>query len=155
MYQKYNSIFDLKTKRILKGFHFSFSFSKFVLLWNQKTNYTFGTRIEENYLNFVFHIEVKIKSNQKIFEFRFEIYQKHEVTLDHARINFLKRQLLIGVLWKKCSWKFRKIHSKISVLETQAQVFSCEICEIFQSSFSIENLWIVGSVFSVTGFWFR
>ena len=39
-----------------------------------------------------------MESNLKIFEFRFEIYQKHEVTLDHARINFLKRQLLIGVL---------------------------------------------------------
>ena len=34
-----------------------------------------------NYLNFVFLIEVKANSKYKIFEFRFSIYQKHEMAL--------------------------------------------------------------------------
>ena len=34
-----------------------------------------------SYLNFAFLIEVKTKSNSRIFEFRFSIYQKHEIAL--------------------------------------------------------------------------
>ena len=30
--------------------------------------------------------------------------------------------------------------------ETLAQVFSCEFCEIFKSTFSIEHLWVTASV---------
>ena len=57
-----------------------------------------------NYLNFVFLIEVKAKSKYWIFEFRFSIYQKHEMALwvhrfiwipnlDHSfLINALKQQ---------------------------------------------------------------
>ena len=56
-------------------------FSKFVLFLNQKTNYPFGTRIAVNYLNFVFPIEIKAKSKYRIFEFRFSVYQKHEMAL--------------------------------------------------------------------------
>ena len=37
-------------------------------------------KIVVNYLNFVFHIEVKTRSNH-IFEFCFSIYQKHETVL--------------------------------------------------------------------------
>ena len=38
-------------------------------------------KIVVNYLNFVFHVEVKIKSNYKILNFIFAIYQKHEMEL--------------------------------------------------------------------------
>ena len=34
-----------------------------------------------NYLNFVFLIEAKAKSKYRIFEFRFSVYQKHEMAL--------------------------------------------------------------------------
>ena len=42
-------------------------------------NYTIHTRIA-NYLNFVFHKEVKAKSNYKFFNYSFSTYQKHEMT---------------------------------------------------------------------------
>ena len=38
-------------------------------------------KIVVKYLNFVFHIEVKSKLNDKFDEFRFSIYQKHEIAL--------------------------------------------------------------------------
>ena len=55
-----------------------------------------------------------------------------------------------GVLLKRCSYKFRKIHRKTAVpesrvsflikleasgKETLAQVFSCEFCEIYKNTF--------------------
>ena len=43
--------------------------------------------------------------------------------------NHLQKQSLRGVLQKKNSQKFRKIHRK-------TQVFSCEFCEISKNSFS-------------------
>ena len=38
-------------------------------------------KIIVSYLNFVFLIEVKAKSKSRISEFRFSIYQKHEMAL--------------------------------------------------------------------------
>ena len=43
--------------------------------------YLLNMKVVVNYLNFVFFTEVKAKSKSRIFEFRFSIYQKHEMTL--------------------------------------------------------------------------
>ena len=52
----------------------------------------------------------------------------------------LQKQSSGGVLWKRCPYKFRKIHRKTPVpeslfKETLAQVFSCEFCEIYKNIF--------------------
>ena len=65
-------------------------FSKFVLFLNQKKIYTFGTPIAEKYLNFVFHIEVKTKSNYKILNFVFQFIKNmkwHFGYTDSLRLN--------------------------------------------------------------------
>ena len=54
-----------------------------------------------------------------------------------------------AALYKRYSYKFRKIHRKTPVpeacnvikKETLAQVLSCEFCEIFKSTFFTEHLW--------------
>ena len=40
-----------------------------------------------------------------------------------------------GFCSKRCSYKFCKIHRKTSVLESPAQVFSCEFCELYKDTF--------------------
>ena len=57
---------------------------------------------------------------------------------DRALNKFLQKQLSEGVLWKRCSKKFRKIHKKTPApkkKETLAQVFSCEFYEISKNTF--------------------
>ena len=51
------------------------------LLQIQKKKILLNMKIVVNYLNFVFLIEVKANSKHRIFEFRFSIYQKHEMAL--------------------------------------------------------------------------
>ena len=61
----------------------------------------------------------------------------------HKSNNFQK-QLFAGVLENRCCQKFRKIHRKTPVLESEAcnfikketptQVLSCEFCEIFENT---------------------
>ena len=59
VHRKYNSFFDLKTKRILKIFHFSF--------------FNFKTKIEKwkNFLKFIFWFQIK-KWNRKFWFLLFE-----------------------------------------------------------------------------------
>ena len=50
-----------------------------------------------------------------------------------------------GFCSKRCSYKFCKIHRKTSVLESPAQVFSCEFCELYKDTFFTEHLWTTAS----------
>ena len=43
-----------------------------------------------------------------------------------------------GALWKRCSWKFCKIHRKTPL-----------VCEIFKSNLFTEHLWLTASGFSL------
>ena len=64
----------------------------------------------------------------------------------NAKLMFL--EAAIGGVLKSCSWKFRKIHSKIPApefpfnkvagLEILTQVFPCEFCEISKNTFFTE-----------------
>ena len=56
-------------------------FSIHGLLLNIQRKNLLNMKMVVNYLNFVFLIEVKAKSKHRIFEFRFSIYQKHEMAL--------------------------------------------------------------------------
>ena len=60
--------------------------------------------------------------------------------------------------WKWCSkisrWQWRSSYSqmffKVGVFDTPAQVFSCEICEIFKNRFFTEHLqWLLLTMLSV------
>ena len=58
---------------------------------------------------------------------------------------YIQKQSSGGVLWERCSQKFRKTHRKtlscrpqasnFIKTETLAQMFSCEFCEIFKTTF--------------------
>ena len=60
-----------------------------------------------------------------------------------------EKESFADILQIRCSYKFPKFHQEIPVLEslkvvglkTPAQVFSCEICEIFKNTFSTQHLW--------------
>ena len=76
--------------------------------------------------------------------------------------NIIKKQSPRGVLYKKCSWKFRIIHRKTPVpeslliklqaqvcnfikKETLAQVLSLEFCKISKNTFFTEHLRVAAS----------
>ena len=80
-------------------------------------------------------------------------------TKEYFRRHSEQKQPFSGVLQSRCSYKFRNIHRKTSVLEplfnknrsffqacnfikkSSTQVFSCEYCEILRIAFYIEHLW--------------
>ena len=58
----------------------------------------------------------------------------------------LQKQSSRGVLWKKCSYRFSKIHRKTPVpKETLAQVFSCEFWEISKNNFFYRTILVAAS----------
>ena len=85
MYWKYNSFFDLKTKRILKIFHFSFlNFKTRVEKWMNFLKFIFWFQIKKSIRKFwflFFEIGFKSKQIQKnffsffIFQFNFQIWK--------------------------------------------------------------------------------
>ena len=75
-----------------------------------------------------------------------------------------QKQSSRGVLWKRCSYNFRKIHSKTPVTslfinfikrETLAQVVSCEFCEIYKNNFSYRTPLVAASKWSDTKYNFQ
>ena len=67
-----------------------------------------------------------------------------------------QKQSLWGVLQKKCSLKFCQIYTKAAVSgslccglqpknEVLEQVFSCELCGIFENTFFTKHLWVTAS----------
>ena len=68
-------------KRTVFRFPFSYENEKRVKVLKIQRKNLLNMKMEVNYLNFVFLIEVKAKFKYKIFEFRFSIYQKHEMAL--------------------------------------------------------------------------
>ena len=46
-----------------------------------QTKNLLNIKMKVNYLDFVFRIEVRTKSKYRILNFRFSIYQKHEMVL--------------------------------------------------------------------------
>ena len=77
MYRKYNPFFDLKLKRILKVFHFSFfSFKIKIEKWKKFLKFIFWFQIKKWIRKFwflFFEIGFKLKQIQKIF-FRFSFF---------------------------------------------------------------------------------
>ena len=63
-------------------------------------------KIVVSYLNFTFHVEVKTKSQYKILNFSFQIYQKHEMTLLGTKI------LILACLGNSFSSSFVKMKNE-------------------------------------------
>ena len=68
-------------KRTVLCFPFSYENEKQMKLLKIQRKNLLNMKMVVNYLSFVFLIEVKAKSEYRIFEFCFSIYQKHEMTL--------------------------------------------------------------------------
>ena len=68
-------------KRAVLCFPFSYENEKQMKLSKIQRKNLLNKKIVVNYLNLIFLNEVKAKSKYRIFEFRFSIYQKHEMVL--------------------------------------------------------------------------
>ena len=68
-------------KQTVLCFPFSYENEKQMKLLKIQRKNLLKVKMVVNYLNFVVLIEVKAKSKYRIFEFRFSIYQKHEMAL--------------------------------------------------------------------------
>ena len=115
VHRKYNSFFDLKTKRILKFFHFSF--------------FNIKTKIEKwkNFWNSFFDF----KSRNEIENFDF-CFLKVVLNQNRFKKNFFLRFWFYNSIIKFEKWKiFSEIRFFISNLKTNYEIIIC----IFWNSF--------------------